>query len=144
MVGDGDFIDAQLQARHFGYDLWLEAEAALLNSNALDNFSAEGFETCLHVGEVQIRTHVGEQCEEAVTNGMPEVEDSVCLGADEAGAKNDICAIFQDWLQHNGVFRRVVFDIGILDDIDWSSGVGDAGAEGSTFALVGVVAEGTK
>ena len=79
MIRNGYLVDAQLQARHFGYDLWLEAEAALFNSNALDNSSAEGFETGLHVGEVQIRTHVGEQCEEVVANGMPEVEDAVGL-----------------------------------------------------------------
>ena len=144
VVRNGHLVNAQLQARYFGYDLWLEAEAAFFNSNALDNFSAESFETGLHVREVQIRTHVGEQCEEAVTNGMPEVEDTVCLRADEPGAKNDICAVFQDRFEHNRVFRRVVFEIGILDDNDGSGGMGDAGAKRGTFALVGVVAEGTK
>jgi len=142
MIRNSHLVDAQFQARHFCYDLWLEAEAAFFNRDALDNFSAEGFETGLHVGEVQIRTHVGEQREEAVANGMPEVEDTVCLRADEAGAKNDICAVFQDRLEYNRVFRRVVFEIGILDDNDGSGGMGDTGAKRGTLALVGVVAEG--
>ena len=141
MVGDGDFVDAHAQTGNFGGDLGFEAEAVFLEMDALQDFASEGFEAGLHVGEVQVGEHIGEKREEAVADGMPEVEDAVRFGPDKTRAEHNIGAVFDNRGDHDGIFFGVVFEVGVLDDDDLCGGVGDTGAEGSSFALVDVVAK---
>ena len=73
---------------------------------------------------------------------MPEVEDAVFLGADEARAENDISVIGEDGTDEAGIFRGIIFQIGVLNDDNGRGGVGDAGAESRALAQVDRVMEG--
>jgi len=136
VIGNGDLVNTDTKSGNLGGDLGFKAEAVLFDFDALDNLATEGFVAGLHVRKVQVGKHVGEQREEAVADGVPEIKDPMGLGTNEAGAKDDIGAVFQNRFQQNGVFCGVVFKVGILNDNDGSGGMGDAGAEGSAFALV--------
>ena len=52
--------------------------------------------TCLHVSEVQVRKHVGEQREKSVSHHVPEVYDSMRPAAHEPRAKHNIGTILQN------------------------------------------------
>ena len=59
----------------------------------MQEFAPKHFVTCLHVGEVQVCKHVGEQREEAVSHHMPEVNHSMRSAPQEPGAKHNIGTI---------------------------------------------------
>ena len=67
IVGDAHFIDADaFETGDFGGHFGLEAETLLLEVYALDDICPEQFIAGLHVGEVQVGEHVGQESEEAV------------------------------------------------------------------------------
>ena len=68
-------------------------------------------------------------------------EYAMGLGSDEAGAEDNIGAIFEYGSDHYWIFLRVIFEVSVLDDDNRSCGVGDAGADGGAFALIDVVAK---
>ena len=57
-VGDGNLIDANAKPTELGNDLWLDAEAFLLDLEALEQLGFEHFVAALHVREVKIGGHV--------------------------------------------------------------------------------------
>ena len=44
-------------------NLWLKSESVLLDFNLLDGFPTKGFESGFHIGEVEVRAHIGEKGE---------------------------------------------------------------------------------
>ena len=66
-VADADFVNPQLSARNLYRDLRLKSETIFLDWNRLNDFSAKGFVTGLHIGEVDI----GEALESKVRNPLP-------------------------------------------------------------------------
>ena len=56
----------------------------------MQEFAPKHFVTCLHVGEVQVCKHVGEQREKSVSHHMPEVNHAMWPAAHKTRAKNDI------------------------------------------------------
>src|SRR5688572_7767987 len=70
-VGDADLEDPALQARELGGDLRLEAEPVLADGDLLQDLAAEHLVAGLHVREVEVGEHVGEQREEAVPHRVP-------------------------------------------------------------------------
>ncbi len=54
------------------------------------------FVTCLHVSEVQVREHVGEQREKSVSYHMPEVHDSMRPAAHEPRTEDHLGTILQN------------------------------------------------
>jgi hypothetical protein len=54
----------------------------------------------------------------------------VHAGAEEARAENDIGAADEDRRQEFGIFIRIVFEIGVLDERDVRRGFADAGSQG--------------
>jgi hypothetical protein len=84
-AADADFIDAEAALGDPDRDFELEAEAIFLDWNGLKNLPAESFAARLHVSHV----HVGEgvvEGEDPVSDVVPEVEDAVRGGAEEAGS----------------------------------------------------------
>src|SRR6185503_8012788 len=77
VVRDADLVDANAELGHLGGDLGLEAEAILLDLDGLDDAAAKRLIACLHVREVQVREHVREEREEAVSQAVPEIEHAV-------------------------------------------------------------------
>ena len=123
------------EPRHLGRHLRLESEAVALEANSLDDLAAEDFVADLHVGQVQVGQHVREEREPLVRQRMPEIEDPVLL-ADEPRAEDDVGLILDDRLDELGILRRVVFEVGVLDDDDLAGGVAEPGAERGALSLV--------
>ena len=139
MVGDGDFVDAGAGAGDLGDDLGFDAKAVFLERYGLDEFAFENFVAGFHVGEVEIGCHVRQEGEELVAEGVPEIEHAVLVRADEAGAEDGVRLAAENGLEQRGVVRRVVFEVGVLDEHDVRRGFADASSQGGTFALVAVV-----
>ena len=67
VVGDAHFINADaFETSYFGSHLGFKAETLLLEKDALDNICPEQLVAGLHVGEVQVGEHVGQESEETV------------------------------------------------------------------------------
>ena len=61
--------------------------------------------------------------------------------AEEARPENNVGFAGENGRQEQKVLGRIVFEVGILDDHDVRSGVGNAGTQGGTFALIDFVME---
>jgi len=77
MIGDRDFVDAAAHLGDLHGHFGLEAEASGLDLDLFDHVGLEDFVADLHVGEVEVREHVGEKSEGLIAHVMPEEENSV-------------------------------------------------------------------
>ena len=141
VVTDTNLIDHGAGTRDLGGDLGLKAEAIFLDLDFLNYLATENFVAGLHVGEVEISRHVGEQRKDFVADHVPEVDDAVGVSARETGAEDDIGLAVDDGFEEARVFVGVVFEVGVLDDDSVAGGGSDAGAERGTFTLVDVVVD---
>ena len=76
-VRDSYLIDAGPQPGDLRSDLRLEPESIFFNHNLLNEVAAEEFVAYLHVSEIEVREHVGEERQELVPHGVPEIQDPV-------------------------------------------------------------------
>jgi len=74
----------------------------------MQEFAPKHFVTCLHVGEVQVCKHVGEQREKSVSHHMPEVNHAMRAAAQEPGTEHNVGTILQNRGKKDGIFSRVV------------------------------------
>jgi hypothetical protein len=141
VVGNGNFVDGDLELGDLGGDFRLEAEAVFLDGDFFEDVALEDLVAGLHISEVQVGEHVGHEGEELVAHGVPEVEHAVHAGTEEARAKDDIGLAEKDGREELRVLVGVVFEVGILDDDDVGMDMLEAGAKGGTFALVDLMGE---
>ena len=141
VVTDADLVDHGARTCDLGGDLGLEAEAIFLDLDFLNHLATENFVASLHVGEVEIGRHVGEQREKFVADHVPEIDDAVGVSAGETGAEDDVGLAVDDGFEEARVFVGVVFEVGVLDDDSVAGGSGDAGSERGAFALIDVVVD---
>src|SRR5262245_60145655 len=135
-VADRDLEDAPAPAAGDPRrDLRLESEPGRLQANSLQHLAAEDLVARFHVGQVEVCHHVRQHGQDAVGDGMPEVEHAMAL-ADEARAVDDVGAALDDRLQESWILRGIVFEIGVLHDDGVAGGMREAAAEGSALALV--------
>ena len=120
----------QLEPGYLGRHLGLEAEPVALQGDALDDLAAKELVADLHVGQIQVREHIGKECQALVGYQVPEVEHAVFL-ADEPRAEDDVGVSFDDGLKQLGVLFGLVFKVGVLDDDDIAGGMFEAGAQGA-------------
>ena len=108
----------------------------------MDYLAAEDFIARLHVCEVQVRGHVGKRGEHIVADRVPKIQNAMrAAAAKKARAEHHVRLTRQNWRKQTVIFRRVVFQICILNDDDVCGRVGDARAQGRTFALIHLVAD---
>ena len=77
VIGDTHLEYAQAHLSDLGDNFRFKAKSIFLDRDALNNVPPEDFVARLHIGEVEIGKHVRHERQHAVTEGMPEVEDSV-------------------------------------------------------------------
>jgi hypothetical protein len=121
--------------RDLGGQLGLEAEAVGADRDALQDVGAERLVARLHVGQVQVRAHVGDERQDAVPDHVPE-EQHAARATDEARAEHHIGMAVEDGLDELGVVGRVVLQVRVLDEGDVAGHARDAGAHGRTFTAV--------
>ncbi len=105
----------------------------------MQEFAPKHFVTCLHVSEVQVRTHVGQQREKAVSHHMPEVNHAVRPAAQEPGAEHNVGTILQNRCKKDGVFVRVILQVGVLNDYYVSSCVLETRTQSCSFAKIALL-----
>jgi len=81
------------------------AKAVLFYLHRFDSRSCKSLITTLHIGEVQVSEHVGEQRQKPIANHVPEKKDPVRSPAHKTRAENRVCFPGEEWLKK----RRVIF-----------------------------------
>jgi hypothetical protein len=82
----------------------------------MHEFAPKHFVTCLHVSEVQVRAHVGQQREKAVSHHMPEVNHAMRPASQEPGAEHNVGTILQNRCKKDRVFLWVILQVRVLND----------------------------
>src|SRR5882724_2622826 len=83
-VGDADLPDASARLGEPRRDLRLEAESVARQYEPLHYRRTHGLVARLHVGQVEVGEHVGDECQQAVADRVPEEEHAV-IAAQETG-----------------------------------------------------------
>ena len=94
-AADADFVDAEAALGDLDRDFGLEVEAIFLDWNGLKNLPAEGFVAGLQGSHVHVGEGIGDEGEDPVSDVVPEVEDAVRGGAEEAGSVDDVGFAFK-------------------------------------------------
>ena len=70
---------------------------------------------------------------------MPEVQHPAILTTSEPRAVHDVGLAFDERTYELRILRRIVFEIGVLNQHDFARAGGQPGADGCAFALIAVV-----
>src|SRR5579864_6211911 len=76
-IADSDFVYATTQSRNLGNNLRLETEAIFFDPDALNDFAPEDFVTNLHIGQIQVREHVGKLSQHPISDTVPIIQDAM-------------------------------------------------------------------
>src|SRR5262245_11159082 len=90
MVRDGDFVEAAMFFGELDSDLRLEAEAIGFEVNAFDRLRAKDLVSHLHVREVEVSEHIGNQSKRQVSHVVPEKQHAVRSAAVESRSIDDV------------------------------------------------------
>jgi hypothetical protein len=105
----------------------------------MKEFAPKHFVTCLHVGEVQVGAHVGQQREKSVSHHMPKVNHAMRPASQESGTEHNVGAILQNRCKKDGVFVRIIFQVGVLNDYYVSSCVLKARTQSCSLAKIALL-----
>ncbi len=108
---------------------------SLVNDQRLEERRANHLVACLHVREVQIREHVGQEGQESVADGVPEVQHPV-IAAEKARAEHRVGLAECDRLHQSGKLGGIVLEVRILDHDHVAGGLRNAGAERGALAAI--------
>jgi hypothetical protein len=93
----------------------------------------------LHVRQVQIAEHVGNQGEPLVDHGVPEGQHADLFAGHVARAEDGIGAAIEQRAQQARIFARIVLEVGILHDGEVAHGLADGRAHGRALASIALV-----
>ena len=74
---------------------------------------------------------------------MPEIHHTVGAAALKAAAEHHISLAFENWLDHQREFLRVVFEVSVLNNADVAGCFLKTGAQCRSFPLIGFVKDHT-
>src|SRR5207237_4134917 len=111
-VGDGQLPDAGARLRQPCRELDLDPEALCPERQALEEVGPDELVARLHVREVQVGEHVGDEREEVVADGVPE-EQHAMKGSLEAGAVHGVALAVPDRPKQGGPPGWVVLEAGV-------------------------------
>jgi hypothetical protein len=72
---------------------------------------------------------------------MPEVDNTVGTSTHKTGTENDICFVFNNWLDDLQKFIRVIFQVSILNDYDIPGSGSNTAPKGRALTLVSCVVD---
>ena len=101
----------------------------------MNHLAAEDFVARLHVGQIEVRGHVGEERQECVPDAVP-VEHHAARIPFEPRSEHHLGMSVEDRLDQLRILFRVVFEVGILDENDVPAGFLDAATDRGAFSLV--------
>ena len=139
IIGDTDLVYSATSTRHFGSDFGFKAESVFTQIDVPQDRCSKCLIARFHVGEVDVRAHVGKHGQQFVSDHVPEINDPMRTPSHESGAENDVGFSAQDWLEQARIFLGVVFEVGILDKNDIASGGSEATAQSCAFSPVNAV-----
>lgn len=135
-VGDPHLEDPIARSRKFRRDFRFEAEAILLNINALNHFPLEALVARLHIRQIEISEHVRNEREEAISHTVPEIQHSMRTSGLKTGSIDDVGSIIEKRFEQNGILSWIIFEICVLNDDEIGASVCETCAKCSTFAVI--------
>ncbi len=72
VIRDWEFVDPASQLRYLRGNLGFKPKTVFFDGDLLEYIAPEHLVTRFHVGEVQVRQHIGKERQELITNRMPE------------------------------------------------------------------------
>ena len=136
IIRNADLVNSGARLCHLRGNLRFKPKPVLFNSNAVQEFAPKHFVTCFHVSEVQVCKHVGEQREKSVSHHMPEVNHAMRPAAHEPGTEHNVGTILQNRRKEDGVFVRVILQVGVLNDYDVARSCLETGAQSCSLAKI--------
>src|SRR5438477_4351226 len=135
IVAHWNFINAEAIAGDLGGNLGLNAKAVRDDRNGSKAIGCEGLVAGLHVGEVEVVKHVGEEGEKPVPGRVPEIKH-LPLFTKKTRAENDVCSAIENGPEQALKVRGIIFEIGVLKDGEVTAHLGNRTAKRSAFALI--------
>jgi len=84
-IADSDLINPEAALGDLHCHFRFEAEAVFLQRDGLNHLAPECFVAGLHIGQVEVGDHVGDQRQKPVSNRVPEIEHPMRPRTDKAG-----------------------------------------------------------
>ena len=139
IIRNAHFINSGASLRYLRSDLRFEPKPVLFNGNAGQKLAPKHFVTGLHVSEVQVCKHVGQQREKAVSHHMPEVNHAMRPAPQEPGAEHNVGTIFQNRCKKDWVFARVILQVRVLNDDHITRSCLEARAQSCALAKIALL-----
>jgi hypothetical protein len=89
-VGNAHLVDPATCLGELSNNFGFDTKAILFDLNRFDKRSSEGFVARLHVGQVEVRKHIGKEGQKLVGDHMPEKKDAMRSTTHEPGAQNRV------------------------------------------------------
>jgi hypothetical protein len=115
-VGDPYFIHPPPVPRHFDGEFWLTAESVLLQREPLEDLTAKGLRSRLHIGQVDVSDGITQQREHRVADPMPKIQDPAFCRGEKARAIHHIRLPRQEWAEELDIIRRIILQIRVLEE----------------------------
>jgi len=119
-------------------ELRLDAEAVGSEGKSSHQIHPHRFVTRLHVGEVEVRRHVRQHCQQVVAHAVPVVQHPSRV-APEATAEYGIGAPIQQRLDDAGQLTRIVLEVRVLYDGDVAGGAREGASHGRALPAIPLV-----
>ena len=137
VVRDRHFVDAGAHPRDLAGDLRLDPEVARLQIQTIGDVADEHLVAGLHVRQVQVGERVGQERQQPVADRVPEIQDAMpARRSQKSRTVDDVGLAFEDGLEQQRVFARVVLEVRVLDDDDIAGGLAEAARHGGALALI--------
>ena len=99
----------------------LKIEAFGTDHHSIHHYAAENLVASFHIGKNGIVKKIGEQCQQFVGYQVPEHGHAV-RRTEKTGAVDNIRQTFLDGLEESRVITGVMFEIGVLDQLNVTLG----------------------
>lgn len=115
-VADRQFQKASLRATRHGRDFDFHAKALAGERQFFEDWRSEGFVARFNVGQLPPRKAIAKRRDGAVSPVVPEWPIPPSNASEQPAAVNDVRVAVEDRLDETRNLRRVVFEIGVLNN----------------------------
>ena len=120
----------------FGRYLGFESETIFAKIEILEQRRAENFVARLHVGEVEIREHVGKQRQESIAHHVPEIKNAVRPASEKTRTEYHVGISRKNGREENRIFGGIILKVRILYQNDVAGGDGKTSPQRGALSLI--------
>src|SRR5262245_33280952 len=136
VITDRDLVNDGAEFCNLGGHFDLYAEPAGLDDHVPNYVAAKCFVAGFDIGHVQIGQNVRNHRQDAICHEMVEVQHASRAPHQETRTVDDIGVAFKNRLDDVNDLRRIVFEVGVLNDDDLASAFLESLLERGAFAAV--------